>query len=532
MRIINLILLLWFSFNYLAYSQTKGAILLNNDSLTSKKIQNLTVSLNTNNRLALVIGNADYTKAKLKNPINDAEAICDVLKSNGFKVIYKHNIYTHDIDTILRDFGDSVIQNNGVNLFYYSGHGMQYAGENYFLPIDADLKDLNDIQLLNTKLKYIMDKMNSAQRALNIIILDACRTTPFENLRNTLKQGLSDIDNCPINTSVFYATRPNKVAYDGNGKNSPFTEAFLNHIKNDSLEFYEIARRVTRDVLVKTNQEQCPVLLGMSYDPFYFKQKPYRKPNLFIVSVGISHYDGLRDLRYGSKSAYDFDVLMQKAAFDDGTYNTVNRFVLSNTEATKLNILRLVNAVKEKIQEGDVLLFYYNGWILKTQTNKPFVIPFDGNFNDIANTGLPCDYLFSLLTQLPCKSVLFLDKVGESAHKVAETVDENDSSLVRHLSEKDATFDFIKELNSPANNVVVITSIGNNELAYESDEFQSTVFLYCLKTAIESSLKAKGFVDIQSFASDMESITDLTKGLQVLKASFPKGWLNFTLFKK
>ena len=43
-------------------------------------------------RLALVIGNANYDKGELKNPVNDARLIASTLDSLDFDVILKENI--------------------------------------------------------------------------------------------------------------------------------------------------------------------------------------------------------------------------------------------------------------------------------------------------------------------------------------------------------------------------------------------------------------------------------------------------------
>ena len=43
-------------------------------------------------RLALVIGNSNYSNAELKNPVNDAKLIAKTLDSLNFEVILKTNI--------------------------------------------------------------------------------------------------------------------------------------------------------------------------------------------------------------------------------------------------------------------------------------------------------------------------------------------------------------------------------------------------------------------------------------------------------
>ena len=56
-------------------------------------------------RLALVIGNADYEKGELKNPVNDARLIASTLDSLDFDVILKENQATkRDMTAAIREF--------------------------------------------------------------------------------------------------------------------------------------------------------------------------------------------------------------------------------------------------------------------------------------------------------------------------------------------------------------------------------------------------------------------------------------------
>ena len=47
-------------------------------------------------RIALVIGNANYDKGKLKNPVNDALLMQSTFQNLGFDVILDTNITTRD----------------------------------------------------------------------------------------------------------------------------------------------------------------------------------------------------------------------------------------------------------------------------------------------------------------------------------------------------------------------------------------------------------------------------------------------------
>src|SRR5262245_46891802 len=89
-------------------------------------------------RLALVIGNSDYRDAPLPNPMNDARAMSAKLRELGFTVIERVNASREQMAQASREFGNR-LKLGGVGVFYYAGHGVQLSGNNYLLPIDADI---------------------------------------------------------------------------------------------------------------------------------------------------------------------------------------------------------------------------------------------------------------------------------------------------------------------------------------------------------------------------------------------------------
>jgi len=84
-------------------------------------------------RLALVIGNSNYDKAELKNPVNDARLIASTLDSLDFDVILRENLESQaDLKTAIFEFGNKR-PNYDIAIVYYAGHGIQIDGENYLL---------------------------------------------------------------------------------------------------------------------------------------------------------------------------------------------------------------------------------------------------------------------------------------------------------------------------------------------------------------------------------------------------------------
>ena len=121
------------------------------------------------NRVALVVGNGAYKTAWLKNPVNDAGEMANVLIKTGFKVNLKINATLREMDMALREFGIA-LRSGGVGLFYYAGHGVQLNKRNYLIPVDAKIETESDVKYEAVDVGRIFGKMEDARNNLNIVI--------------------------------------------------------------------------------------------------------------------------------------------------------------------------------------------------------------------------------------------------------------------------------------------------------------------------------------------------------------------------
>ncbi len=225
-------------------------------------------------RIALVIGNGAYTKAKeLPNPANDASDMAKVLKEVGFEVLSGTDLTKRQMEGLIRDFG-AKLASGGTGLFYYAGHGLQVGGENYLVPVDAEIPQEDEVAYAAVPLGLVLTKMATAKNDLNIVILDACRNNPFARSWRGYRDignndGLAKISP-PTGTLVLYATEPGRVASDGAGRNGLFTESLLNQIKKPNIEYDQLVKSLSADVWQKSNKQQLPWKEGNSLSDFYF----------------------------------------------------------------------------------------------------------------------------------------------------------------------------------------------------------------------------------------------------------------------
>jgi Caspase domain len=219
-------------------------------------------------RVALVIGNSDYeTPLRLLNPQNDAQDMADSLRSLGFDVILRINADKQGFMLALAEFSRAV---NGaeIGLFFYAGHGIQFNGNNYLMPVGAQLQD-------EVSIRFELVALEEVQRALDgsagvkILVLDACRNNPLaaeltrsmraRNRDAGIARGLARIEQAR-GTVVAYATQANDVAEDGTTRNSPFTRALLDSLREPGLEIGAMFRKVARRVYEETGGKQVPEL--------------------------------------------------------------------------------------------------------------------------------------------------------------------------------------------------------------------------------------------------------------------------------
>lgn len=202
---------------------------LNSEPAAEKTSANLSTG-KFNKRVALVIGNADYTAtAKLRNTLNDAKAITATLKGLGFEVITIENGNYETMKNAVYAFGDR-IQDVDVSMFFYAGHGLEVDGVNYLVPVDADIQSHLDIKQKCIPLTGVSNTMEFANdEGLNMIILDACRNNPFPAGKRG-GAGLARV-NAPSGTLIAYATDPGSVASDGDGTNGLYTGELIKQLK-------------------------------------------------------------------------------------------------------------------------------------------------------------------------------------------------------------------------------------------------------------------------------------------------------------
>jgi len=226
-------------------------------------------------RFALVIGNSNYaTAGKLKNPVNDASDIAAVLKKLGFSVELLTDADLPAMEASVDRFGESLSgKNDAVGFFFFAGHGVQSAGANYLIPVDARIPSEAYLKTSALPVQAVLEILQASRNKTNIMVLDACRDNPFSWARS-MTRGLTVVGSQPPGSIIAYATGVGNVARDGEGRNGVFTSELLKNLGSPGADILEVFQRTGAGVQAATEGAQTPAIYSQFYGKLYLAGVP------------------------------------------------------------------------------------------------------------------------------------------------------------------------------------------------------------------------------------------------------------------
>ena len=251
--------------------------------------------LAASDRIALVFGMADYRHLPpLTNTKNDAVAISETLEGIGFDVTLSVDASGAEMERLLDDFAfRSEVAD--LALIYFAGHGIEVQGENFMIPVDANVASNRDVQSQSPSLKNLLSAVDRA-RKMRIVILDSCRDNPLGDSINLAAAEISDADSATETTRgggglaaakpdrgtlVAFAAKDGQVALDGTGTNSPFALSLMDKMTQPGLEISLMFRQIRDSVLDRTGNLQEPHTYGsLTGVPFYLAGPGTGDPSL------------------------------------------------------------------------------------------------------------------------------------------------------------------------------------------------------------------------------------------------------------
>src|SRR6195256_1787989 len=252
-------------------------------------------------RIALVVGNANYSSGALPTPANDAGLIAQTLQAAGFDVVGVRDL---DQDSLRRTFRDFIAKVSAagpdtVSFIYLSGYGLQLEGENYFVPTDANIaRDVN-VSSEALRLSDYTKPLAALGIKVSIVVLDGARASPFAKSGPPLASGLALVEPDP-GTLIAFNAAPGTVAQNEAGPYSSYAQALAEMMREGGLPATDLFNRVRLRVNDATKGAQVPWNASKLEAPFYFFE---RAPDAPPPQVSPEQTSSIR-----SKPIRDFDA--------------------------------------------------------------------------------------------------------------------------------------------------------------------------------------------------------------------------------
>jgi uncharacterized caspase-like protein len=192
----------------------------------------------------------------LRNASKDAADMATTLRQLGFEVTLLRDVSLPEMEDAVNAFNLRLRQ-GGVGLFYFAGHGVQVEGENYLIPLKVHLERQQDVRYQALPVGRVLGAMEDAGNGLNILVLDACRNTPFTRSWRSSQAGLAAPPTAR-GTLIAYATAPGGVAADGEGQNGVYTKYLLQAMTIPGLGVEHVFKQVRSNVVAETHGKQTP----------------------------------------------------------------------------------------------------------------------------------------------------------------------------------------------------------------------------------------------------------------------------------
>lgn len=294
-------------------------------------------------RVALVIGNSNYQYGGvLRNPVNDAVLIKQVLNLVGFEVVEYYNLDQEGMRRAVDDFAQR-LNNFQTGLLFYTGHGIQVKGNNYLIPVDANPMSENEVVDECIKADWVLEKMKGADNETNIIIFDACRNNPFvSNWTNSQQSNGLAVTEAPEGSIIAFSDTPGRTVSDDSDRNGLYTSTLTEYILlNPDLSIEELFNKVNAEVSKLTKGTQIPWESSALTGKFYFHTyKSAGKPERIDLQPGEPE-ELQADKTYGPDGKKKLGELVSLSGYlsDMQTvYRIGDRWLWENSLHNRLNL--------------------------------------------------------------------------------------------------------------------------------------------------------------------------------------------------
>ena len=232
-----------------------------------------------NPRIALVIGNATYRDAALATPANDAGLVAQTLQAAGFDVVGARDLDGQSLRTAFRDFlQKAAAAGPDMQAFVYlAGRAVQYNGDNYFVPVDAQINRDADVPIEAIRMSDFTHALAATPGRARIIVLDAARANPYAAQGAPLAPGLALVDPEPGELIAFNAA-PGTLAGDEEGPYGVYAKTLAGAIRQGGVDIAQAFDQTRVSVNAETQGALLPFSASKLGGPFYVFERAADAP--------------------------------------------------------------------------------------------------------------------------------------------------------------------------------------------------------------------------------------------------------------
>ena len=220
-------------------------------------------------RTALILSEAAYPDAErpLKTPVADGQAVAEALGHRGFAIQTDVNTAGPAMAEAVHHFLDT-IRPGSVAVIYFSGIGIQVAGKNYLIPVDARIWSDADVLRAGTSVDALTQSMADRGARAEAVILDASRRNPFERRFRSVSAGLAAMKALPGTLSLASAAPGTLV----DGDEAVFATQLVKAVNTSGIDAEQAFLLCRNEVTARTQSQQIPSVVSGLDMPFSFDE--------------------------------------------------------------------------------------------------------------------------------------------------------------------------------------------------------------------------------------------------------------------
>ncbi len=170
---------------------------------------------------------------------------------------------------------------------YLAGRGLQYDGDNYFVPVDAQINRDADVPIDALRISDFAHALAQTPGRARIIVLDAARANPYVAQGSPLAPGLALVDPEPGELIAFNAA-PGTLAGEEQGPYGVYGKTLAGAMRQGGVRIEDVFDQTRVTVNQETQGALIPWSASKLGEPYYIFERAAGSPPPAAVAAGAA----------------------------------------------------------------------------------------------------------------------------------------------------------------------------------------------------------------------------------------------------